>query len=364
MTPPPELLGGMKRLPVVGPVLANNLWRRALFAIAVAVCAALTFFPERYRVASTLTPSDPSTLGLQSALGQLGAFNTVFGNQAAIEIALRVARSTVVRDKVAEKLDLDRKLDTGSRLATSRWLEREVDIRSLRGGIIQVELKTADTELARGIVGAYAEATRAELAIIAVRQTEYKRQVLEKLVAESNERMAKAQGNYDRFRFSRQTAEPNFELGAVGGRIEGLRQAIQGVDLQLKAALKFATPNNFQIHQITAQRAALQSELAQLLARRTSSQNSLNSVVEAGTRLRFLERDLAITRSLFDGYNRFLLGTYVEDLTSTANIRILEPPYVDTERQINIVPLALVILLLLIAIAFEMQIIRRPVGGA
>jgi tyrosine-protein kinase Etk/Wzc len=120
MTPPPELLGGLKRLPLIGPVLAHNGRRRLLFGVLIAVCAALTFFPERYRVASTLTPSDPSTLGLQSALGQLSAFNTVFGNQAAIEIALRIARSTPVRDKVADQLNLDQKLGTGNRIATSR----------------------------------------------------------------------------------------------------------------------------------------------------------------------------------------------------------------------------------------------------
>lgn len=364
MTPPPELLGGMKRLPLLGPVLVHNGRRRLLFTVLVAVCAALSFFPERYRTAVTLTPSDPSALGLQSALGQLGAFNTVFGNQAAIEVALRIARSTAVRDKVAAKLDLDRKLGTGSRTATSRWLAKQVDIRALRGGILQMELKTDDPELGRSIVGAWSEATRAQLAEIAVRQTEYKRGVLEKLVAESTQRMLKAQANYDRFRLGRRTAEPGQEIGAISGRIEGLRQAIKGRDLQLRTALKFATPNNFQIRQIVAERASLQTELEQALRQRGNSQDTLGSVVTAGTQLIFLERELAIARSLFDNYNRFLLGTYVEDLTSTANIRILESPYVDTERQLNILPLALGVLLLLIGIAFEMLLARRPVGAA
>lgn len=363
MTPPPELLGGMKRLPVFGPVLAHNGWRRIVFTIAVLVCAALTLFPQRYRAAVTLSPSDPSSLGLQGTLGQLGAFNTVFGNQAAIEIALRIARSTAVRDKVAVKLDLDRKLGTGNREATSRWLAKNVEIRALRGGILQMELLLADGEMARSIVGAWSEATRAQLAEIAVRQTEYKRGVLEKLVAESTQRMVKAQANYDRFRLNRRTAEPGQEIGAISGRIEGLRQAIKGKSLQLRTALQFATPNNFQVQQILAETRVLQGELASLLAEQGMAKDSLGNVVTEGTRLVFLERELAIARSLYDNYNRFLLGTYVEDLTSTANIRILEAPYVDTERQLNMLPLAAGLLLLLLALAFEMQLARRPVGS-
>jgi uncharacterized protein involved in exopolysaccharide biosynthesis len=364
MTPPPELLGGMKRLPLIGPILAHNGRRRVLLTVLVAVCAALTLFPERYRAAVSLSPSDPSSLGLSGALGQLGALNTVFGNQAAIEIALRIARSTAVRDKVATKLDLDTKLGTGTRTATSRWLGKNVEIRALRGAIVQMELKLDDPELARSIILVWSEATRAQLAEIAVRQTEYKRGVLEKLVAESTVRMAKAQANYDRFRVNRRTAEPGYEIGSISGRIEGLRQAIKSKDLQLRSALKFATRDNFQVKQIEAERQAIEAELSQALRQQSGSQDTLGSVVTAGTQLIFLERELAIARSLYDNYSRYLLGTYVEDLTSTANIRILEAPYIDTERQLNLAPLAIGVLLLLLGLAFEMQAVRRPLGAA
>ncbi len=362
MTPPVELFGGLQRLPVLGATLAHHGRRRILFVVLIVACLGLALFPQRYRAASTLSPADPSSLGLQGTVGQLGAFNTVFGNQAAIEVALRIARSTAVRDKVATKLDLDRALGTGDRAATSRWLANNVDIRSLRGGIIQIELTMRDAELARRIITVWSDATRAQLAEIAVRQTEYKRGVLEKLVADATVRMNKAQAAYDNLRYNRRTAEPGYEIGSVAGRIEGLRQAIKTKDLQLRSALEFATPNNIQVRQIEAERRALQAELAQTLANRGAANDTLNSVVNDGTKLVFLERELAIARSLYDNYNRYLLGTYVEDLTSTANIRILEAPYVDTARQFNLLPLGLAGLLFLIAAAFEMQALRRPVG--
>ena len=364
MTPPPELLTGMKRVPLIGGLLAHNGRRRLLFAVLIAISAALALYPERHRAASTLSPSDPQSLGLSGTLGQLGAINTVFGNQAAIEIALRVARSVGVREKVAKKLDLDRVLETGDPVATSRWLARNVDIRSLRGGIVQIELTHSDAQLAQSIIAVWSEATRAQLAEIAVRQTAYKREVLEKLVADATLRMNKAQAAYDRFRVGRRTAEPGFEIGSVSGRIEGLRQAIKGKDLQMRSALQFATPDNISIRQIKAERQALQAELEQALAKRNVSNDTLGSVVNDGTKLIFLERDLVIARGLYDNYNRYLLGTAVEDLTSTANIRILEPPHIDTARQYNTVPLGLAGLWLLLALAFEMQGWRRPAGSA
>jgi tyrosine-protein kinase Etk/Wzc len=364
MTPPPELLGGMKRLPLIGPVLARNGLRRALFGVALALCAALTLFPQQYRTAVTLTPSDPSTLGLQGALGQLGAFNTVFGNQAAIEIALKVARSRIVRDNVISRLDLVKALKLSDELETSRFLAGKVDIRTLRGGIIQIEIKLADADLGRRVVGAFADATREELSQIGKRQTRYKRAVLEKLTNEATERYQTALSNYNRYRLTNRTAEPNFSLASVGNRVELLKSVIKTKEVLLQSLMQFATNENFQIKQVRAEMSALQSQLREAESQQPRNNETIGSVVAAGRQLTILERELAISRSLYDSYTRFLEGTYVEDLTSTANVRILETPYVDSARQYNPVGLAFGVLLLLLALAFEMQALRRPVGMA
>jgi tyrosine-protein kinase Etk/Wzc len=90
---------------------------------------------------------------------------------------------------------------------------------------------------------------------------------------------------------------------------------------------------------------------------------SVGRVVQESTRVKELERQLVIARGLFDGYKRFLEGTAVEDLTSTASVRVLEPPFVDSARQYNPIPLFVGVALFLLWLAVEFYQLRPPVGS-
>ena len=144
------------------PILRRPGMRRAILAVLLAICALLSLYPERYRAAMSLTPADPASLGLGGTVSQLGALNSVFGNQSALEVSIKVARSPYVRTKVAERLKLEQRLGM-TRVQVLRWLEKKVDIRSLRGGIIQFEAELGDAELGRKIVGAFGDAVREQL---------------------------------------------------------------------------------------------------------------------------------------------------------------------------------------------------------
>ena len=136
MTPRRSIVGQMARLR-----LFDRWWKRGvIFVIPILVLLVLSAFPERFRAEATLTPADPSTLGLSDTLGQLGALNSVFGKQAEVEVALRIGTSVYTRQSVIDQLDLEERLSDENVVDVHRWLDRNVTVRSLRGGIILVQM--------------------------------------------------------------------------------------------------------------------------------------------------------------------------------------------------------------------------------
>ncbi len=343
--------------------LRDDRRRRGIIALLLGVFALLSFYPERYRAAVALTPTDPASLGLSSALGQFGAVNSIFGNQTAVEVALRVARSIYVRDAVIDKVNLIKRNGFLSRVAANRWLERNVDIRIQRGGIIEISTRNSDPELAKLIIESFTNATRRRLAEIGKEQTQYKRTVLTELVEETDKRLARAQENYDRFRRRTRYAQPTSAISAIGERIPQLQQLVKAKEVALYAARQFYTDDSLQIRQILAELKALRSQLAEAQTVRPGEKYSVGMVIEESTEARDLERKLFIARALYDNYTRFLEGTSVEDLTQTAVLRVLEPPFVDSTRQINLIPALLGILVLLGGLAVEFYLARPPVGN-
>jgi uncharacterized protein involved in exopolysaccharide biosynthesis len=338
--------------------------RAAIFGSVIAVLLALTFFPERHLAATSLTPTDPESLGLSPTLGQLGAINNVFGNQAAVEVAMRIAKSVYVRDSVIDELKLQKQLAPMNRLEIHRWLQDKVDIRSLRGGIITIEMLDRNENLARAIVGAYARGTQERLAEISRRQTAYKRDVLLKLVSDASSRLAVAQSDYDQFRLRNRYADPRASMQAIGKQIPELEGAIKSKQVEIASARKMFTDDNVIIIQLRAQLAALQQQLSEAKAINPQRPDSVGKLVSASSQLFKLERDLGIAKALYDSYMRYLQGTAVEDLTSTANVRVLEEPYVETQRQLNLPALAAAIAIFLLWMSIEFYRFRPPVGDA
>ncbi len=355
MTPPRTITGTIANAPFV----RNPFWRRVTLLVLIVIFALLTLFPQKYRAATSLTTSEPSSLGLSGALGQLGAMNSVFGNQAAIEVALKIARSDYVRSKVSKQLNLQQLLGRDE-VSTHRWLDRNMDIRSLKGGIIQFSIQNRDADLARNIISAYTEAVRTQLAMIARDQTAYKRRILDELVENASDRLAKAQTAYDTFRLKTRYSSPTAAIYAAGDRIPEMETMIRSKQVQLAQMRQFATDDNMRIRQVIAEIEALQAQLAAARSLKPGEQSSVGQVVEQSTEVDRLRRELTFAQSLYDNYKKFLQGTSVEDLTSSANVRVLEPAYIDTSRQLNIFPLAILICLVVIGVAIEFYSARPP----
>ncbi|WP_165831090.1 hypothetical protein [Sphingomonas pokkalii] len=343
----------------MAPVLRIPAARRTLVCVLAGACAVLTFFPEHYRAAVSMTPTDPGSLGLSGTLGQLGAGSSVFGSQAALEISLKVARSPYVRAKVVDSLKLDRALGVTPQQA-NRWIDRKVDVRTLRGGILQVEMDYRDAKFAQTIVRTYAEAVRAQLAEIARGQTSYKRNILETLLSTSSKRFFAAQTAYDNFRLLNGEGDPQGAIQQTALRINALQEQILSKQGEIAALKKFATDDNIQVRRSEAELGVLQQQLAAARSTANTGSTSLGGIVNRSITLEKLQRELDLARNLYQNYKRFLEGTTVEDLASTANVRILEPAYIDPDRQYNIIFAVLGALIVVLGLVIEFYHLRPP----
>lgn len=344
-------------------VLGRARNRTVLFGVLILACAVLALFPQRYLASASLTPTDPESLGLSGTLGQLGAINNVFGNQAAIEIALRVGRSVDVRETVMRKLDLPRRMDEPDRTRLHRWLSSHVVVRSLRGGIVLITLQDTDPDLARDIVAAYTVAIRDQLAVISRRQTAYKRDVLLELVDEATARLSRAQTAYDRFRLTNRAALPEAQISTVSARIAALEAGLKARQVDLQVARQTFTDEHLTVKQIKAEMATMQGQLAALKATSPGADTSVGRVVGQSSELYRLERELNVAKALYESYLRYLQGTAVEDMTSTASVRLLEEPFIDTSRQVWLPAAVLGVALALLWAAVEFYRLRPPAGS-
>lgn len=362
MTPPRTLLGTITS---TGP-MARPWLRRALFAIVMAMLAVLCVVPRKHIATVQLNQPTSNVSALGALLGQLGgSYATLLSGGQPYEVNLAVGRSFAVEVEVLRRLKLlgtpgYEDVDQGV-----RRLRRHVDVASLRGAIIQIDVKSRDPDEALRFAGAYSSVLQARLAALGREQTAYKRGVLEDRLRVAAGQLTRAQAAVDRFRATNALPDFQGQLAGSVGALAGLEAQLQAERAQLEAALRFGTRSNYEVQRHQANVAALERQIA--LSRRGRGDTSAAGLAAKTNRYIDLQRDLQSAQTLYVAYTRSLEQAAVENQTADWTIQALQPPYLQPGLHPNTIPLGLLILVALAFAACEIYLFapaRTRVPGA
>ena len=343
----------------------SNRVRRFSFAVALAISAALSIFPKAYEANVKLAPQETNTAGLSAILSQLGGNYAAFlgGNQP-IEIDLAIARSFEVKRNVLRQLGALPSEGAPELRNAIIELEDRVDIRAMRGNLMEIAVRGHDGEEALRIARAYAASMQDRLAILSLEATRFKRKILDERYNEARSRLERAETAISSFRQRNQLVTPETQLDLAVGQLASLQGQVESKQVQLKAALRFNTRNSYPVQAIQAELSALQDQVRSAEAKvRSGGGLTAAGIAPKALEYQRLERELKFSQALFDSYSRYLEGTAIESLTAYYNMRLIEPPYLEPELQFNHLPLALLTLILLLAVASEFIVMRAPSGA-
>ncbi len=339
--------------------------RRAVLGVMLLLLGLLALFPRHYRAVVKLAPPESSAQGLSAVLGGLGGtYSSLLTSQPA-EIDLAVARSYDVMRDVARQLGAI-KGDTAPDDAAQavRRLDRDLDVRALRGGMLQIEMRDTDPRQAMMAVDAFATSLRRRLSALSREQITFKRSILNQRLAEASEGIQRAQQELTDFRRTNRLPAPQEQLSQSVLTLNTLEGTVQAKRAALATERRFSGPENYAVKRLEAEIAVAQRQLDIERTRQQSAETgSTASLVEINTRYADLLRNLTFAQSLYQSYIRYLEGSAVEELTAQYNLEKLESTHLDPYRQYNLIPLGLFILMLGFAIAAEVYIVAPPAGA-
>jgi hypothetical protein len=346
----------------VAEVLGDTRQRRWAYVILVAVLALLCIIPRPYVARAKVSPQDISSIGLGSMLGGVGAqfqglASLLGGGRQPVDMYLAVSRSIETTDDVIRRLKLVGPSGYASLDDARRALDRKVDIHSLTGGIIEVEVRTHDTREAEALTSAYVQAISRRLVTLGRERVERKRKVVLDRFKEAATRVTTSEAKLNEFRLRNRIAEPQSELGAAVQIRAGLEARLQAKLVELRIAQEFKGPENPQF-------VALQSEIATLrdqLARTTKPDEGAGGPNAAGLSAISgdylnLYRDYKFSQALYEVYARTSEEVAVESLAgeTASDVQVIEAPRIDVDRKFNIPAVALLALVILTALFTEL----------
>ena len=345
--------------------IAEPRLRWIAYGVLAAVLAVLCLFPQPYVARSKILPQDPASLGLGLGGGMNGGLQgfaaLLGGAKQPIDMYLAIARSSEVADVVIDKLALEK--EYGSRRKARLMLEREVDVHSLTGGMIEIETRSHSAIGAEALTKAYSKAISDRIVSLGRDRTARKEGVVERRFAEAADRVAEAEAKLDGFRRSNNLAAPEAQLGAEISLRAGLQAQLQAKRVELSTLSGFLGPENPRLIAVQSEVASLQAQIAKSARpARDAAGPNVAGLSEVSSEYLNLYRDYRFAQALYEVYSRSSEEVAVEALAgeTASDVQVIEAARLDADRKVNIAAVAALALVLLLAIFTE---IYAPATG-
>lgn len=362
----------MTRLDAISAMGRRIVGERALrlraYAAAGLVLALLSLVPQPYVARAKIVPQDGSSIGLSSMMNALGSqfqgFAALLGGaKQPTDLYLAVARSYEVTTLVIARLHLDDAAHYGSGRVARKALDRAVDVHTLTGGVIEVEVREHDPQDAVALTQAYVAAITTRLNTLGLDRVHRKRDVVMARFRDAGQRVSQAEAALRAFRLAHNLAEPESQLGAELSLRAGLQAQLQAKTVQLSTLEHFQGDDNPQILALQSDIAGLRTQIARSANPAAGSSGpNIAGLSDVAGRYFDLYRDYRFAQALYEVYARSSEEVAVETLTAegASDAQVIEQPRLDIDRKFNIGAVALLALVVLAAFFTE---IYAPATG-
>ncbi|MCG2840508.1 capsule biosynthesis protein [Sandaracinobacter sp. RS1-74] len=348
--------------------LSEARLRRRLYAAAALLLAVLAVVPQPYVARAKLVPQDSNSLGLGSMMsaigGQLQGFAALLGGgRQPVDFYLAIARGAEVRDDVIERLKLVGPGGYASADKARLALIRDVDIHSLTGGIVEIEVETHSAARSEALTAAYLAAITERIRALGHERIERKRELVLGRFREASARVAEAEQALNAFRKRNNLAEPEAQLGSELSLRVGLQAQLQAKQVQLDTLAQFQGPDNPEQQALRAEIASLRAQIGRSTRPDVGAAGpNVAGLSDVHSQYLNLYRDYRFAQALYEIYARSSEQVTVESLASesVSDVQVIEAPRLDPDRKYNLPALALLALLALLAFFTE---IYAPATG-
>ncbi|WCM29048.1 capsule biosynthesis protein [Sphingomonas sp. QA11] len=349
-------------------VVRNQRSRRMAYAVLALLLAALCLFPHPYVARAKMLPQDSNSVGLGSMMnalgGQLQGFAALLGGvKQPVDLYLAISRGTEVTDDVIRRLRLVGPQGYASVDQARVALAQKVDVHSLTGGIVEVEVRMHDAVRAQALTEAYVRAISDRIIALGRDRVRRKRQVVQDRFKEAAARVATAETALDGFRRRNNLAEPEAQLGSALSLRTGLEAQLQAKLVELETLQRFQGPDNPQLQSVQSEVASIRAQIARTAqARLGVTGPNVTGLSQVSGEYLNLYRDYRFAQALYEVYARSSEEVAVETLASetASDVQIIEAPRLDADRKYNISAVALLALVILAALFTE---IYAPATG-